>query len=356
MNRQTVEQAMSMLNILQQPGFCIRQNGTLVHNEPAKLLVPSCSAALAQWLGNANAIYKLWDRSSSLQITVTVQNQDYHVAVHPLRDGTLFLMTQYEITSEVEASLSATSQVLRQPLSELCALLQKSEQAGTLDQPSFSRLLYQMTRVVSNLTDIGRLNAPAPRLRISQTTLQEFFSKLLDEVKTLCESAGREFSYSFTQNNCDFTGDMNLLQRAILNLISNALKFSPPGTPISCRTEFIGTHLLCQIENACTDNGAELLRSAFSRLSHRGNIPSPQWGVGLGLPIANAIARLHGGMVAVETHNGKATVTFSFALHKQDTNVVSSPISIDYSGGMRQTLLELSDALPSEVFQSGNHK
>ena len=80
-------------------------------------------------------------------------------------------------------------------------------------------------------------------------------------------------------------------------------------------------------------------------------LPDPKWGIGLGLPIANSIARLHGGMIAVETLDGKATVSLSISLQSQESNVLSSPLPIDYTGGMRQTLLELSDALPVDAFR-----
>ena len=147
-----------------------------------------------------------------------------------------------------------------------------------------------------------------------------------------------------------FHADENLLKRALLNLISNALKFGTPGTPIYFRAESIGTHVLFQVENECPDGGDELLRSAFNRLSSRGLLPDAKWGVGLGIPLANAIARLHGGMMAVDTSGGKATVSLSISLQKAPAGVALASLVADYTGGVRQTLLELSDALPNELY------
>ena len=351
MNRQTVDQAMSILNILQHPAFCIRNNGTLVRNEPANHVAPSCSAALPQWLGTAKSIYDLWDRSSNLQVAVTVHDLEFLVTIHPLQDGTLFLMAPYGVPQEAEQALSVTSQVLRQNVSDLSALLYQAEQTKEYDAAAFNRLLYRMTRALSNLTETGRLNANAPRTNIICNDTAEFFDSLLDEVEKLCQHAGRTFTYSLPRTSREFFGDAQLIRRAVLNLISNALKFSPEGSPISCRIQFIGTHLIFQIENSCTDNGSDLLRAAFNRLSHRGVLPDPKWGIGLGLPLANSIARLHGGMIAVETLDGKATVSLSISLQTHESHVLSSPIHVDYNGGMRQTLLELSDALPIDAFR-----
>lgn len=350
MHRQTVEQAMSLLSIVQQPAFCIRKNGTLAYNEAAKHLVPSCAAALPQWLGTSSTMYELWDRSSDLLLNVRLHNADYAVTLQPLTDGTLFLMNACTISTASENALAVSSQVLRQPLSDMSTLLHQMERGAEIDTASLSCQLHRLTRIVSNLTEIGRLSAGEPRLNMALVSTQDYPVSLLDEIKDLCRAAGRDFSYVLPKKSLNFYADTALLNRALLNLVSNALKFSAPGTPILVRSEVIGTHLVFQVENDCSNNSSELLRAAFNRLSHRGILPDPKWGVGLGLPLANVIARLHGGMVAVETLDGKATVTLSVSLHDR-SSALGSPLQVDYTGGMRQALLELSDVLPQESFR-----
>lgn len=342
---------MNMLCVLPHPAFCIRQNGTLVRNEPANHIAPSCSAALPQWLGNANAIYELWDRNSNLQLTVMLQKQEFLVTVYPLCDGTLFIMAPNMTSSDAENALAVTSQVMRMPLTELSALIQRTEQTNQYDAPAFNRALYRMTRIVSNLTESGRLNSPSVRMNVSHIDTQHFFTDLLEEAEKFCRYAQRKLTYSLPKKGKDLYADPVLIKRAVLNLISNALKFSPADTPICCRIEIIGTHLVFQVENTCTDNGTDLLRAAFSRLSQRRLIPDPKWGIGLGLPIASTIARLHGGMIAVETQGGTATVSLSLSLRSCEGNVLSNQLCVDYTGGMRQTLLELSDVLPVSAFE-----
>ena len=139
------------------------------------------------------------------------------------------------------------------------------------------------------------------------------------------------------------------MQRALLNLFSNALKYSPAGTPLRLRAEATEHRLLLQLENVCDESDAELLKAAFHRLEQRSQLPDPRWGVGLGLPLAQAIARLHGGMVALEARNHTAVVTLSLSRRTRQPAALRSPTAF-YTGGTPQTLLELADVLPNRLY------
>ena len=350
MHRQTVNEIMPLLTILDQPAFCIRANGALVFNQRAKNVVPSCAAALPQWMGQSKALYDMWDRSGNLQICVDICGVLYSVTLQALQDGTLFLMSPAAVGEQALDVLAVASQIMRMPLADLSS----SFSLISPDKPIEStgplyRQLYRMTRIVSNLTDLGRLSAKEPHLVVEDLDTDSFLLPLLDEIAELCRSADRQLQYELPKKSVTFCGDGDLLRRAILNLVSNALKYSPAGTPLCLRVEVIGTHITLRLENTCTDDGSELLRAAFTRLTQRGFLPDPNWGLGLGLPLAAAIARLHGGMVAVETLDGKATVCLSVSRRKPSVKL-ASPLRVDYTGGMRQTLLELSDVLPSELY------
>lgn len=352
MQRQTVDALLPLLSLLQQPAFCIRTNGEILCNQSAKHLVPTCAAELSHWLGEGKVMYDMWDRSGNLQVPLMLMNTQYSATLQALQDGTLFLLSSCTVTDAAAEALSVASQTIRQPLSDLNSILQTvSHNAQDAQAASVTRHLHRMTRIVFNLSELTRLNQPAPRLNVAQTDTEAFLGEFLQEVRGLCRDAGRSFTAAPPKKGLPFRADIILLKRALLNLISNAMKFSPDGSALTFRTETIGTHLVFQVENTCTDNGSELLRSAFSRLSRRELLPDPIWGVGLGLPLANAIARLHGGMVAVETNNGKATVSLSVSLHSSESSPKLASLCADYTGGMRQTLLELSDVLPNDVYR-----
>ncbi len=351
MHQQSVDTIMPVLSFLQQPAFCIRGNGTVTSTDAAQTLTPACAAALPQWLGPCKHLYDTWDKTGNLQFTITLRDRLYKVTAQPLQDGMLFLLAPCVSADTASDALSVVSQTMRQPLSELSSLFfLMSDDIEQKQYAAVQRQICLMTRIVSNLTELSRLGQDTPKLHISHTDTLSFFGSLLDEVEDLCRSAGRSFIRLLPKKPIYFHGDEALLRRAILNLISNALKFGTPGTPIRFRVESLGTHLLFQVENECPDGGDELLRSAFDRLSSRGLLPDVKWGVGLGIPLVNTIARLHGGMTAVDTSGGKATVSFSISLQLPAPGATLASLVADYTGGVRQTLLELSDALPNELY------
>lgn len=350
MHRQTVEQVMSLLVMVQQPAFCIRKNGSMAYNEAASTLRPSCAMDLPQWLGNAKAQYNMWDRTEHLQLLVRCNDTDFSVTVQPLADGTLFLMTPCQIPQEAANAMMVASQVMRLPLSNLSMLLQSAQNTNRYDEAALSRQVHRLTRIAGNLSEISRLTADHPHMTVKAISANQIVSELLELAAPPCSCMNRQLSYVPSGKNCTVYADKTLLLRALLNLLSNALKFSPADSTVTIRTEVIGNHLMFRIENACTDKNSNLLQVAFNRLTDRGFVPDPSWGVGLGLPLACAIARHHGGMVAVERTEERVCVSLSVSLQEQEETALGT-MSIDYTGGMNQALLELSDALPTEAYR-----
>jgi len=109
-----------------------------------------------------------------------------------------------------------------------------------------------------------------------------------------------------TGNHKGFWGDGLLLRQIFVNLISNAIKYSPDGGKIEFHLIGNGSQVIFSVK----DQGIGIpieeqdnLFQAFSRGSNVDTIP----GTGLGLAIANACVELHGGDIALESQLGKGT-------------------------------------------------
>jgi signal transduction histidine kinase len=111
-------------------------------------------------------------------------------------------------------------------------------------------------------------------------------------------------------------GDGQRLEQVLLNLLTNAAKFTPEGGNILVRLRQDGTGLVIDVK----DDGIGIAREEQSRLfkpysrlnSDRQHHP----GLGLGLALAKQVVELHGGRIWVESEPGKGS-TFSFSLPKQ---------------------------------------
>lgn len=356
---QTIDRLLPLLRLIDQPAFCIGDDQTMVCNRHCQYLAPASPSELPQWLGGCAELYETWDRAAALTLPVSLNGQPYSTLVQPLEDGTLFLLSPCERMLTAVSPLTVTAQVLRQPLTDLVSMTQNlAEEAEELEDPVFqsqtaaiNRQLYRMTRIACNLADLEWLRGGTYIPHLKKIELLPFLRCFTMELEDVCREMERELTCSLPEKPIIVQTDSMLVERAILNLISNALKYSPSHTPIRFRADTTASSVLFRVYNTCEN--ADLLTAAFRRMEERSLLPDPNWGLGLGLPMAYYIARLLGGTVAVEVREDTAVVTMSVSRKKQlpDTQVQNMP-PIDYTGGMRHSLVELSDSLPDSCFDS----
>lgn len=359
---QTIDQLLPLLELMDQPAFCLRQDGTVICNRAAQSLAPASALALPTWLGNSAELYEQWDGRSALSLPVPLAGQTCSAAIQQLQDGTLFLLSQCDALMAGADSMAVAAQVLRQPLTELCSLTQTlAEEMEDLEDPmlqeqscAVTRQIYRLTRIACNLADMGQLRSGTYTPRLEKLALSEFLPEMMEEIEDICRTAGREFSCQLPARPMVVCADPMLLERALLNLISNALKYGAADKPVSFRVDASSTALMFRVRSTCSQKDCDLLSSAFQRLSQRGVLPDPQWGIGLGLPMTRYIAQLMGGTVAVDVSPDQvATVTMSISRKRNLAEVETHILPpIDYAGGMRHSLVELSDCLPDSCFDS----
>lgn len=356
MLEQTIDHLLPLLQMLPQPAFCLREDGQVLHNTAARHLAPASGSQFLHWLGESQGVYADWNGIGTLELPVRTGEMFFQVSIRRVSDGLFCLLIPCEPPDAASLAMMVTAQVLRQPLADLSGQLQHLENQldSALCQEYLSamqRQLYRISRITANLSDLEQLRSGAWRRKIARMNIPEDLEQFLLEIQDLCRETGREFLWKAPKKAVLLSADPNLLRRAILNLISNAMKYSPAGTPIALRAIATDTHLLFQVDNVCDEDSQSLLHSAFHRLEQRDMLPDPRWGIGLGLPIAQAIARLHGGMVALEVKKQTVTVTLSLRCRLPEHSTLRTP-QFSYTGGMSQTLMELSDILPNRLYHT----
>ncbi|MEN4012287.1 MAG: HAMP domain-containing sensor histidine kinase [Bellilinea sp.] len=101
-------------------------------------------------------------------------------------------------------------------------------------------------------------------------------------------------------------GDPDRLRQVLLNLIDNAIKFSPPHSPVALALRCQNNRVLVQISDQGSGISTQSMERLFQPFS-RGNAPSTLPGAGLGLVIARWIVREHKGDLRIESQVGKGT-------------------------------------------------
>lgn len=225
------------------------------------------------------------------------------------------------------------------------------EQNGEIDRRAavFYQSYYQMYRMVSNLTDAGRL-FEQQRFALYDDDIIGLARLVCREAEFLFEQRGVELVFIADRESRIIGMDAAAVRKLLMNLFSNALKFTPRGGKVTVRVKTEGAFVKLSVSDTGRGMSADRLSHIFdSYLKTDGYEPYP-CGLGLGLPICQCIARGHGGMIVAESEEGKGTV-FTVSLPAAKTGRIRlNDRGSDYAGGFNPTLVELADALAPEAF------
>ena len=229
--------------------------------------------------------------------------------------------TRVEVVSERLRSsiLSALSHDLRTPLTALVGLADSLTASrpplGEVASETAEAIREQAERLaglVGNLLDMARLHAGEVTLRKEWLPIEEVIGS---SIKLLGRAlAEHPVKVSLAGDFPLLEFDAVLIERVLCNLLENAAKYSPPGSPIEIAVRLRER----RAEVAVSDGGkgfAEDAGGALFEMFVRGEHESSTPGVGLGLAICRAIVEAHGGTIAAANRaTGGASVTFTLPL------------------------------------------
>jgi two-component system sensor histidine kinase KdpD len=165
----------------------------------------------------------------------------------------------------------------------------------------------RLDRLVANLLDLSRLQAGAAQPRVELVSVDDL---VVEALEGLGDDAAR-VEVSLPDDPPAVRVDGQQVQRALANLLENALKYSSSAEPVQLRVGSTSSEVLLRV----IDHGPGVAAGDFERIFapfQRGSVPSGR-GAGLGLAIAQGFAEANGGRVSVESHEGQGA-TFVLAL------------------------------------------
>lgn len=352
-----ITEAMEMVDHLHRPAFCVRDGIIVKVNAPAASRLIEEGSPVSGLLKTGVDEYRDFTEGC-LYLTLTVCNQDLGFSVTRKNEFDLFQLEQ-DAQSEALQAMSLAARELREPLASIMISTDHLFSSATYaDDPEsgdrvarINRGLFQMLRLISNMSDANRYategSVPMEVKNISGC-LDEIFAK----ASTLVAQAGVQLEYSGISESVYGLVNTDLLERAVLNMISNARKFTPAGGRVQASLQRRGSKLYLSI----LDNGSgivpSLRGSLFSRYSREPGVEDGRFGIGLGFVMIRSAAAHHGGTVLVDHPTDSGTrVTISLSIRPGSSNQLRSPIlKVDYAGERDHGLLELSDVLPAELY------
>ena len=213
--------------------------------------------------------------------------------------------------------LAALSHDLRTPLAALVGtaeMLAASQPRLSAEQLALAGSLTEkslrMADMVTKLLDMARIQSGELRLRVEWQSMEELIGGAVKHAQGALDQRAVQVHIDpgVTLVACDAV----LIERVLANLLENAGKYTPPGTPVEVHVRAVDKELLVSVrdQGPGVAKGQEAL--IFEKFT-RGHGESATPGVGLGLAICQAIVQAHHGRIWVEPNHPRGA-SFSFSL------------------------------------------
>jgi signal transduction histidine kinase len=171
----------------------------------------------------------------------------------------------------------------------------------------------RLTTLINNVLDLAKIEAGEVEWNMQPLALAEIINRAVAATASLFERTDLEMIQDVPQDLPEIVGDRDALIQVMINLISNAVKFTEEGHVV-CRATVDGDKVVLSIQDTGIGISNADQAHVFRRFRQVGNILTDKpKGTGLGLPICKEIVERHGGHIWVESKPGIGS-TFSFSL------------------------------------------
>jgi signal transduction histidine kinase len=225
--------------------------------------------------------------------------------------------------------LATLSHELRTPLTPVVGWI-KLLRSGTLDEKSVSLALdaiernaWLQSRLIDDLLDTSRIATGKLHFEPKPTDLNATVKAAVDTVRTSAAARNIELSVSLYPASLIVMGEPVRLQQIAWNMVSNAIKFTEPGGKVTITTGLDGTEAYIAVIDTGIGIEPEFLPHVFDRFRQAdGSTSRRHGGLGLGLAIADALAKLHGGRLEAQSEGVGYGATFTLRVRLAPTGKV----------------------------------
>jgi two-component system sensor histidine kinase KdpD len=217
-----------------------------------------------------------------------------------------------------KALLHSISHNVRTPLASIIGVLSTLQESRHSLGEALNRELVdtarqeaeRLNRLLGNLLDLSRLEAGALRVRADPCDIQDLVGAALEQLGPSAQA--RPIDLQVAQQLPFVPMDFVLIAQVLVNLLDNAIKYSPPGTPITLEARLRGVN----VEFCVADHGHGIAEEDLGRIFekfNRAHLNGETGGVGLGLSICKGLVEAHHGKIWAERLESAGTA-FRFTL------------------------------------------
>jgi PAS domain S-box-containing protein len=248
------------------------------------------------------------------------------------------------IVQNSQEFLAAISHELRNPLTAISGWAHLL-QVGGLDADGMRKAIDTIVRnaavqgrLISDILDVQKLTSGKVRLKIEDVDVLLVAQSAVDSIGPTADAK----RVALEPLRCDvhphIAGDPDRIQQVIWNLVSNAVKFTPPGGRVEILLGVVEEHVDIEVRDTGPGIRPEFLGYIFEPFRQDPSPTVSQSGLGLGLAIVRHLVELHGGTVGARNNDGGvgASFTVRLPLLSRDRVLAVSTDSADSHRGLQQ--------------------
>ena len=217
--------------------------------------------------------------------------------------------------------LATLSHELRTPLTPVVGWI-KLLRSGSLDEKSVAQALdaiernaWLQSRLIDDLLDTSRIATGKLHFEPKPTDLNVAVKAAIDTVRASASARNIDLSVALWPSSLTVLGEPVRLQQIVWNLVSNAIKFTDPGGKVSITTRLDGKQAQFTVVDTGVGIEPEFLPHVFDRFRQAdGSTSRRHGGLGLGLAIADALAKMHAGRLEAKSDGVGKGATFSLRM------------------------------------------
>lgn len=223
---------------------------------------------------------------------------------------------RYELDESRREFVANVSHELRTPLTSIKGATETVRMDSEMDEETRNYFLDmvlsesdRMTRIVSDLLTLSRLDNKRTKWNIEKFDVKQSVRHLCEVMLPNLDAHHHTLSLGFDKNVPSITADRQRIEQVFINILSNAIKYTPDGGHIDVK---VINRTSDRVTVEITDNGVGIPEDDLAHLFERfyrveKSRTQDAGGTGLGLAIAKEIIEAHGGSISVTSEVGKGT-------------------------------------------------
>src|SRR6188768_953395 len=212
------------------------------------------------------------------------------------------------LSAKKDEFIGFASHELRTPLTTITGYLQMVEESPDLIRhvtPKLKKQVARLVAIISDLLDISKIQAGKFELHQTTISLRSIVKESVDAARQL--SADHQIEYKIPSEELFLYVDATKINQVLLNILSNAIKYSPNNKEIGLNAECFGDEVKISISDHGKGIAKEHLDQVFTQFYRVASKDNHTEGLGLGLYLCKEYVEAHHGKIWAESEAGKGT-------------------------------------------------